>query len=107
MIETRMPDAGPREVARIATVMLSMDQISENATDPDQLERIWELTNLRLQAAVDQHEAITRELEELASSDPQRFSSEQVWTLIRAIKVQSQLLKLCWYPEAVDSANSE
>ena len=37
---------------------------------------------------------MTQELEELAGSDPEKFSQEQVWILIRAIKVQSQVLQL-------------
>ncbi len=49
---------------------------------------------LRLQAATDQHAAMTEELESLARSDPRKFSPEQIWVLIRAIKVQSQILEL-------------
>ena len=50
--------------------------------------------SLRLQAATDQHAAMTQELEDLAQSDPDKFSQEQIWVLIRAIKVQSQILEL-------------
>jgi hypothetical protein len=49
---------------------------------------------LRLQAATDQHAAMTEELESLARSDPRKFTPEQIWVLIRAIKVQSQILQL-------------
>jgi hypothetical protein len=49
---------------------------------------------LRLQAATDQHAAMTEELEMLAKSDPRLFTAEQIWVLIRAIKVQSQILQL-------------
>jgi hypothetical protein len=37
---------------------------------------------------------MTQELEELASSDPEKFSRDQIWVLVRAIKVQSQILQL-------------
>jgi hypothetical protein len=37
---------------------------------------------------------MTEELEELARSDPRRFTPDQIWILIRAIKVQSQVLRL-------------
>ena len=37
---------------------------------------------------------MTEELESLAASDPKKFSPEQIWVLIRAIKVQSQILQL-------------
>ena len=50
--------------------------------------------SLKLQAATDQHQAMTEELESLAASDPKKFSPDQIWVLIRAIKVQSQILQL-------------
>ena len=37
---------------------------------------------------------MTEELEILATADPNDFSVDQVWVLIRAIKVQSQILQL-------------
>ena len=37
---------------------------------------------------------MTDELDELARIDPAKFSMNQVWVLIRAIKVQSQVLQL-------------
>ena len=49
---------------------------------------------LQYQAATDQHAATTQELEDLARSDPSAFNPEQIWILVRAIKVQSQILKL-------------
>ena len=55
---------------------------------------VWDEVNLRIQAATDQHEAVTEELEALSSSDPQTFSQDQIWILIRSIKVQNQLLRL-------------
>ena len=49
---------------------------------------------MKLQAATDQHAAMTQELEDLANSDPEKFSRDQIWVLIRAIKVQSQVLQM-------------
>ncbi len=49
---------------------------------------------LKVQAATDQHAAVTEELEALAASDPEKFSEDQIWVLIRAIKVQSQILQM-------------
>ena len=37
---------------------------------------------------------MTEELESLARSDPREFTPEQIWVLIRAIKVQGQILQL-------------
>ena len=58
--------------------------------------------DLRLQAATDQHAAMTEELECLARSDPQKFAPEQIWILIRAIKVQSQILQFYVGEPALD-----
>ena len=49
---------------------------------------------MQYQAAIDQHAAMTQELEDLASSDPREFTPDQIWILVRSIKVQSQILKL-------------
>ena len=40
------------------------------------------------------HAAMTEELETLAQSDPHEFTPDQIWVLIRAIKVQGQILQL-------------
>ncbi len=37
---------------------------------------------------------MTEELEVIANCDPRDFTAEQIWVLIRAIKVQSQVLQL-------------
>jgi len=63
-------------------------------SDEDILTEAWREAGLRLQLATDQHAAMTEELESLARSDPRRFAPEQIWVLIRAIKVQSQILQL-------------
>jgi hypothetical protein len=37
---------------------------------------------------------MTEELEQIAGASPESFTLEQIWVLIRAIKVQSQVLQL-------------
>ena len=49
---------------------------------------------MKLQASTAQPAAMTIELENLADSDPDQFDSSQIWVLIRAIKVQSQVLQM-------------
>jgi hypothetical protein len=66
------------------------------------LANAWKEMDLRVQAATDQHAAMTEELESLARSDPQRFTPDQIWVLIRAIKVQSQILQLYVGEPALD-----
>ena len=93
-IEQQNPDADALEVARMCTLICSAVPNREDLRDDKKFLEIWDEVNLRLQAATDQHAAVTEELERLSSSDPQKFSPEQVWILVRSIKVQNQLLRL-------------
>ncbi len=93
-IETLQPEATPREVARLCLLLTnSVDSINE-LRDETLLTETWKAMSLKLQSATDQHAAMTAELEELAASDPAQFSPDQIWILIRAIKVQSQVLQM-------------
>ena len=96
------PEAELRHVARICLLLSNAAQSSEDLTDQNKLKNAWREMNLRLQAATDQHAAVTEELETMAQSDPSKFDKEQVWTLIRAIKVQSQILELYLGEPALD-----
>lgn len=93
-IETLQPEASPREVARLCLLLATqVDNMAELA-DEARLNVVWQSVVLRLQAATDQHAAMTGELERLSQVDPASFTIEQVWVLIRAIRVQAQLLGL-------------
>jgi hypothetical protein len=93
-IETIEPEADPRDVARLCLLLTNaVDQLGDLA-DESRLCKAWREMELRLQAATDQHAAMTAELEALANSDPQAFTRDQIWVLLRAIKVQSQVLQL-------------
>ena len=76
--------------------MLLTNSVDELGTLREQhaLRDAWKRTGLKLQVATDQHAAMTEELEQLAASDPQTFTQDQIWILIRAIKVQSQVLQM-------------
>jgi hypothetical protein len=93
-IECLQPEADLRNVARLCLLLANTTPDVGQLHDDAQLAAAWKDMYLRLQASADQHAAMTAELEELARSEPQRFSAEQIWTLIRAIKVQSQILQL-------------
>jgi hypothetical protein len=47
---------------------------------------------LQWQWTLDQEAAVADELDQLASTHPAEFSPKHVWTLIRAIKVQKQII---------------
>ena len=93
-IEDLQPGASTRDVARLCLLLTNAIDDLANLDDEDVLTNAWNDMCLRLQAATDQHAAMTEELEDLARSDPRKFSPEQIWILIRAIKVQSQILQL-------------
>ncbi|HUT13489.1 MAG TPA: hypothetical protein VMY42_23580 [Thermoguttaceae bacterium] len=93
-IEKLQPEAMPRDVARLCLLLTNYVDDIDELTDEERLSAVWREMGIRLQAATDQHAAMTAELEELAESDPKRFNMDQIWILIRAIKVQSQVLQL-------------
>jgi len=78
----------------MCTLMCGAVRDIATLSDDKKFLEIWDEVNLRLQAATDQHVAVSEELEALTNSDPQDFSSEQIWVLVRSIKVQNQLLRL-------------
>ena len=93
-IERLHPEASPQDVARLCLLLSNCDEPSEDFESDSRLAEAWQEMGMRLQAATDQHAAMTEELEDLAQTDPRQFSSDQIWILIRAIKVQSQILQM-------------
>lgn len=93
-IEQFNPESDALEVSRMSTLICGAVADRDLLKDDVYFLRIWDEVNLRLQAATDQHAAVTEELERLSSSDPMSFTSEQIWVLVRSIKVQNQLLRL-------------
>ena len=93
-IQELQPEAAPQDVARLCLLLSTAVESLEQLSEAEALHQAWQEAGLKLQAATDQHAAMTQELEELASSDPREFSQDQIWILIRAIKVQSQILQM-------------
>jgi hypothetical protein len=96
------PASTPRDVARLCLLLTNLTDDLAALDDDARLAEAWKQTGLRLQAATDQHAAMTQELEELARSDPEKFTPDQIWVLVRAIKVQSQVLSLYVGQSALD-----
>ncbi len=88
------PTASPTHIARLCLMLLNSVDEPKQLENDGILSDTWADVKLRFQAATDQHAAMTQELEDLASSDPRMFTPDQIWILVRAIKVQSQVLKL-------------
>jgi hypothetical protein len=93
-IEELQPGALPRDVARLCLLLANYVGDIDLLDDEARLAEVWQAVGVRLQAATDQHAAMTAELEELAVQSAAGLGIEQVWALIRAIKVQSQVLQL-------------
>ena len=93
-IQQLEPRATPQDVARVSLLLANNTPQLDELRDQESLTAAWKQTGLKLQAATDQHAAMTEELEALAAGDPEKYSQDQVWVLIRAIKVQSQILQL-------------
>jgi hypothetical protein len=93
-IEQLQPEADPRDVARLCLLLTNHVQQIDGLGDEDALTEAWQEMGIQLQAATDQHAAMTEDLEALAQMDLNRFTEEQIWVLLRAIKVQGQILQL-------------
>ena len=102
LIEGLNPETPPRDVARLCLLLSNSIEDLDELSDKSRLSQAWNEMGLKLQMATDQHAAMTEELEALAKSDPQSFCPEQIWILVRAIKVQSQVLQLYLGQKALD-----
>jgi len=100
-IEALHPQADARDVARLCLLLTNAADDIDQLEDEAILAQAWRDVHLRMQATADQHAAMTEELENLARSDPKKFTADQIWVLIRAIKVQSQILQMYIGEEAV------
>ena len=101
-LEAVQPQADPRDVARTCLLLVNSIDSMDEFDDESKLGTAWKEVNLRLQVATDQHAAMTQELEDLAASDPEKFTSDQIWILVRAIKVQGQVLGMYLGEPALD-----
>ena len=101
-IQALQPQAPPRDVARLCLLLTNYAPETGALEHADLLSAAWRDVGIRLQAATDQHAAMTEDLERLAATDPREFSAAQIWVLLRAIKVQSQILQLYVGEAALD-----
>ena len=69
-IEQLQPGALPREVARLCLLLTNYVEDLEELAQGERLSQAWQEMGIRLQAATDQHAAMTADLERLARTDP-------------------------------------
>jgi len=94
LVERMDPTAKPQDVARMCMFLFNSVDHPSDLKNPSILDSLYSDLKIRLEGACDQHAAMTEEVKNLAASDPTKYSPDQVWILVRAIKVQSQLLQL-------------
>ena len=88
------PDLCPVDIARIALMILTQCEDVDLLADDAALIAAWKNTTFRLEAASDQHAAVAEELDTMCNDGPVQFTPDQLWVLLRAVKVQSQILEL-------------
>jgi len=101
-IKKLQPQAESSDVARMCLLVQNIVKNLDELQDESRLDATCRDIGLRLQHACDQHAAMTEELEALAESDPKQFKPDDIWVLIRAIKVQNQMLQLYASHHAID-----
>lgn len=88
------PDCEPAELLRIGLLLALRHPQLDALEDEAELQRQCDDIAIQLSATADQHSAVADELDGLAAESPCDFSPDHLWTLVRAIKVQSQILNL-------------
>lgn len=100
------PDLPPAELLRLALLLALQNPDLRVLENGGELERQCQEIGLHLSATSDQHAAVADELDSLAATAPCDFSPSHLWTLVRAIKVQNQIINLYLGPCSAPSRNS-
>ncbi len=88
------PHYAQSELLRMALLLSVNESRAIGQTSDHELQMQCQEISLQLSAAGDQHAAVAEELDSIAATAPCDFSPAHVFTLVRAIKVQSQVLNL-------------
>lgn len=88
------PELSQIDIARLALMIFTQCHDADELSDDAVLIAAWKNATFRLEAASDQYAAVASELETICSNGPVQFTPDQLWMLLRAVKVQSQILEL-------------
>ena len=97
------PDLALEEHLRLALLVSVQVADRKQLEDPQLLSAQADTVLAKLAASTDQHAAMTDEIDSLAATAPCEFRPEHVWTLVRALRVQSQILNLYLGPTSIPS----
>ncbi len=92
-IQELQPEATLADVARLC-LLLANGTGNPEALGAEDLAKTCRDVRIRLEATTDQHAAMISELECLSREFSGTFTLDNVLTLVRAFKVQSQMLRL-------------
>jgi hypothetical protein len=93
-LQTLAPEISPVDIARLSLMILTQTNDTDSLSSETELINAWKNASFRLEAASDQHAAVADELDQLCGDGPIEFSPDQLWLLLRAVKIQGQLLEL-------------
>lgn len=88
------PELSQVDIARLTLMILVQSPDLDALRVDDELIQAWQSATFRLESASDQHAAVANELEAICSGGAVEFNAEQLWVLLKAVKVQSQILEL-------------
>ena len=94
-IEKLLPDEPADRIMLVAKIIISGNHQESPSSVTDEQARV---ALSRIQSLDEQLAAAARDLDGLATTIPSEFEPAHVWTLIRTIKVQSQMLDLIYHP---------
>jgi hypothetical protein len=93
-LQQQLPHATERRIACLAMLMCDRSPQLTFLGNEKEFVGLLDEINIKIHSLDDQHAAVAQELDSLASTEPCEFQPKHVWTLIRAIKVQSQFVDL-------------
>jgi hypothetical protein len=93
-LHSHLPNASERRLACLAMLVCDRSPNLSVLENVNEFQSLLDEINLKIQSLDDQHAAVAHELDSLAATQPCEFEPKHVWTLIKAIKVQSQFVDL-------------
>lgn len=89
-VEQSLSSEDPKQVLAVVLLLLQNEAFQIDRTPKNHVRHAV----LKLGSMTEQYGAVAKELESLADTEPCEFDPQHIWTLIRAIKVQSKFVDL-------------
>lgn len=93
-LQEQLPKACDRQIACFAMLFCDRDPKLKCLAKKADFKSLLEEIQLGMHSIDDQYAAVANELEQLALTQPCEFEPKHIWTLIRAVKVQSQFVDM-------------